>query len=393
MKIQLKFLSLPLLILVFICCTGKNPGVTQTSEKWSVRMAKSTIARWDTLTKFRDVWTYDAAFLARAIYEVSDVEKNQEFYNYFKTYMDYFISDSGTIAKYNPEEFNIDRVQPARNLLILYQKEGDEKYRNALFPFVEQMKKHPRTNEGGYWHKKVYPYQMWLDGLYMAQPFLTGYAYLIGDTIWFSEAVKQITMVYKRTLDPKTGLLYHAYDESRQQRWCTPETGQSKHFWSRAMGWYLMAIVDVLDNLPKDQPGRDSIINILQDVSAALVKVQDQKTGLWYQVLDMGGREGNYLEASGSAMFVYAFAKGVRKGYLHPEYKNYAVKGYEGLLSNLIEIDDKGLVNLNFVCGGCGLGGNPYRDGSYEYYIHEKIVRNDEKGVAPFILASLELDR
>jgi unsaturated rhamnogalacturonyl hydrolase len=333
------------------------------------------------------------ALLARSINEVSQTEGNAQMYLYFKDYMNYFISDSGDILTYDPKEYNIDQVQPARNLLMLYQLTREEKYKLAILKAVEQMKTHPRTNEGGFWHKKIYPYQMWLDGLYMAQPFLTGYAKIFNDTAWFGESVKQLTMVYKRTLDPKTGLLYHAYDESRQQKWCNPETGQSKHFWSRAMGWYSMAIVDVLDNLPKDQPGRDSLILILQNIAEALVKVQDPKSNIWYQILDMGTGEGNYLEASGSAMFIYTFAKGARNGYLNTKYRDIALKAYEGLVSTLIETDDKGLVNLNFVCGGCGLGGNPYRDGSYTYYIHEKIVTNDTKGVAPFILAGLELDK
>jgi unsaturated rhamnogalacturonyl hydrolase len=334
------------------------------------------------------------AFLARAIYEVSEAENNPVYYNYFKTYVDYFIDNKGNVTDYRPDEFNIDRIQPARNLLILYQKTGDPKYKQAILKHVEQMKKHPRTSDGGYWHKKIYPNQMWLDGLYMAQPFLTSYAKMFNDPVWFDEAFRQLTLVYKHTLDSKTGLLYHAWDESRSQRWCTPETGQSKHFWSRATGWYVMAIVDCLDNFPSNYPGRDSLIHILQNVCSALEKVQDPKTGLWYQVLDMGSSEGNYLEASGSAIFVYTFAKGARMGYLDKHFKEVAIKGHDGLVSQLITIDEKGLVNLTHICGGCGLGGKPhYRDGSYQYYITEKVLTNDTKGVAPFIIASLELGR
>lgn len=333
------------------------------------------------------------ALLARAIYEVSQTEGDAPMYLYAKQYMDYFITDGGDILGYDANEYNIDHVQPMRNLLLLYQLTRAEKYKGAIYKGVEQMKTHPRTHEGGFWHKKRYPYQMWLDGLYMAQPFLTGYAKMFNDTAWFGESVKQLTMIYKRTLDPRTGLLYHAYDESREQKWCNPATGQSKHFWSRAMGWYAMALVDVLDNLPKNQPGRDSLIHILQNIAEALVKVQDPKSNIWYQVLDMGSREGNYLEASGSAMFIYTFAKGARNGYLDLKYRDIAHQAYEGLVAALVEVDEKGLVNLKSICGGCGLGGIPYRDGSYAYYIHEKVFTNDTKGVAPFILAGLELDK
>ena len=382
-----KILTVIFTVLILISCsTNKKPA-----EKWSVRMVNSTIARWDTLTKASSKWTYDMALLARAIYEVSQVENNQEYYKYFSDYVDYFVGDSGTVKDYRPDEYNLDRIQPARNLLILYQKTGEEKYKLAMDRHVQQMRTHPRTKEGGFWHKKVYPYQMWLDGLYMAEPFLVSYAKEFNDTVWFSEAVNQLTMVYKRTVDAKTGLLYHAYDESREQRWCDPETGHSPHFWSRATGWYVMALVDVLDYLPENYSGRDTLIHLLQSVSVALEKVQDSTTGLWYQVLNMGGHAGNYLEASGSAMFVYAFAKGVKKGYLDSHFQAVAQKGFDGLTKQLIKENEDGTITLTQTCGGCGLGGNPYRDGSYDYYIHEKINENDTKGVAPFILASIEL--
>jgi unsaturated rhamnogalacturonyl hydrolase len=234
---------------------------------------------------------------------------------------------------------------------------------------------------------------MWLDGLYMASPFLTQYAKEFNQPKWFDEVSFQITTVYKRTLDTKTGLLYHAYDESRKMPWSDPQTGHSPNFWSRSMGWYLMAIVDVLDYLPENHEQRDSIIKIFQATSEALLKVRDPKTGLWYQVLDQGPREGNYLEGSGSAMYTYAFAKGAKKGYLDPKFTKIAEESFQAMLNNFITTDTDGHISMTSICGACGLGGNPYRDGSYEYYIHEKVVTNDTKGVAPFILAALELDK
>jgi unsaturated rhamnogalacturonyl hydrolase len=374
-------------------CYACKPAKEKPSDKWSVKMVNNIIAKYDTLTNASKKWTYDMSYLARAINDVSDAEQNKDYYQYFKSYVDYFIDNEGNVKDYRPDEYNLDRIQPARNLLILYKKTGEEKYKKAILKHVEQMKTHPRTSDGGYWHKKVYPYQMWLDGLYMAEPFLVEYAKTFNDPVWFDEAFQQLTLAYKHTLDLKTGLLYHAWDESKSQRWCNPETGQSKHFWSRATGWYTMAIIDVLDNLPENYKGRDSLIHILQNVCTALENVQDTQSGLWYQVLDQGSRKGNYLEASGSSMFVYTFAKGVRKGYLDKHFKDLAIKGYDGIISKLIKTDENGKACLTQVCGGCGLGGNPYRDGSYEYYISEKVFTNDTKGVAPFIMASLELGR
>jgi unsaturated rhamnogalacturonyl hydrolase len=190
-----------------------------------------------------------------------------------------------------------------------------------------------------------------------------------------------------------TGLVYHAWDESRSQRWCNPETGQSKHFWSRGTGWFMMALVDVLDYLPENHPERDSIIAILRNTCEALMKVRDPKTGLWFQVLNQGDREGNYIEGSGSAMYTFVFARGANKGYLDKKYLDIANETFDSMVKELITLDDSGKVTMHNICGGCGLGGNPYRDGSYEYYIHEKRVDNDSKGVAPFIVAAIELNK
>jgi unsaturated rhamnogalacturonyl hydrolase len=233
---------------------------------------------------------------------------------------------------------------------------------------------------------------MWLDGLYMASPFLAEFAKTFNEPALFDDVANQIILMEKHARDEKTGLLYHGWDESRQQRWANPETGQSPNFWGRAMGWYAMALVDVLDFLPADHPKRPEVIAILQRLAMAITNFQDAKTGLWYQVLDKGGKEENYLESSASCMFVYALAKAVKKGYIDSNFLNVAKKGYEGILKNFIEVDKDGLVQIHQACSVAGLGGDPYRDGSYEYYIGEKIRINDPKAVGPFILASLELE-
>jgi unsaturated rhamnogalacturonyl hydrolase len=249
------------------------------------------------------------------------------------------------------------------------------------------------TSENGFWHKQIYPYQMWLDGIYMASPFYAEFGKMVGEPAAFDDVARQITLIERHSRDAKTGLLYHGWDESKQQPWADRKTGCSPCFWGRALGWYAMAIVDVLDNLPHDHAQRPAILAVFARLAAAVAQVQDKASGLWYQVLDQGQHEGNYLEASGSGMFVYALAKAVRLGIVDASYLDIARRGYQGLVSRLIVVDDQGLLNLEKVCGAAGLGGNPYRDGSYAYYVNERIVRNDYKGVGPFILASVEIEQ
>lgn len=391
----MKFLAYCISLLLLIGCKSKDGNNIEDSDLWSVRFADATIGRFDSLIYYNNNpvprWEYDYAYLGLAIDRLGSID--QKYSDYMQAYIDYFVDTNGHIKEYNPEDYNIDRVNPGKNLIVLYKRTGEEKYKKAIETLVGQMKTHPKTESGGYWHKKIYPWQTWLDGIYMASPFLAQYAKEFNQPEWFDVVTHQITLIYSKTYDPSTGLLYHAWDESRQQRWCNPETGQSKHFWSRATGWYLMALTDVLDYLPQDHPGRDSLLAIFRTTCEALVKVRDQKTGLWYQVLDMGGKDGNYLEASGSAMFIYAFAKGAKKGYLESKYRNIASQSFDSLISNLVSIDEKGLPVLQNVCGGCGLGGNPYREGDYNYYINERRINNDQKGVASLILAALELNK
>ena len=306
--------------------------------------------------------------------------------------VDIGVDSEGNIDTYRPHEYNLDQINPGKILFPLYARTGDDRYRKAAHRLMEQLKDQPRTTEGGFWHKKIYPHQMWLDGIYMASPFYAQFARTFRKPEGFDDVAHQITLIEKHTRDSRTGLLYHGWDESRTQKWANPETGCSPNIWGRAMGWYAMGIVDVLDHLPISHPQRGEIVEILRRMAAALVAVQHASTGLWYQVLDQGSREGNYLEASASCMFVYALAKGVRKRYLDETCLDAAKRGYGGILEHFVEVDDQGLANLNQICSVAGLGGSPYRDGSFEYYVSEKIVTNDYKGVGPFIMASVEMD-
>ena len=388
-----------LLLMSFILsgCGLKNPEnhYMESDTRWSVRMANSIMTRYDSLVNYLNPasvkWQYDVAFLGQAIDRLGNIDPGYS--KYMEDYVGYFIQEDGSVLDYDIKEYNLDRINPAKNIITVYKRTGNPVYRAALDQFVRQMETHPRTNAGGYWHKNIYPWQMWLDGIYMASPFLAQYAKEFNAPEWFGEVALQIELVYSKTLNSNTGLLYHAWDESRTQKWCDPVTGRSMYPWSRAMGWYTMAIVDVLDFFPENHPERDSLVTILQKTCKALLAVRDPKTGLWYQVLDQGGRDGNYIEGSGSAMFAYVFAKGANKGYLDRNYLEIANETFDSIIEELITVDENGIVTMHNICGGCGLGGDPYRDGSYEYYINEKRVDNDPKGVAPFILAAIELDK
>ncbi len=369
--------------------------------KWSERMMLSEIERvpkasmLDFVDKPR--WSYTNGLVLSACIKVYEQTNNQKYYDYIYAYADELIDSKGNILTYKLSNQNLDMIKSGDVLLYLYPKTKEERFLKAMETLNSQMESQPKTSDGGYWHKQIYPYQMWLDGLYMAEPFHARYAReYIKDASKvqkiYDDVVLQFDLIQKHSLDKNTGLLYHGWDESKEQKWANKETGNSPHFWSRAMGWYGMAMVDVLDFLPEEHPGRAKIISYLNTFAEAVTKVQHE-SGLWYQVLDQGNREGNYLEASGTAMFTYAFAKGVRKGYLPEHYLQVANKAYTGLIDNLISIEQNGVVNLNQVCGVAGLGGNPYRDGSFEYYVNEIIRPNDPKGTGPFIMASLELNK
>ncbi|WP_432329790.1 glycoside hydrolase family 88 protein [Mucilaginibacter sp. P25] len=262
-----------------------------------------------------------------------------------------------------------------------------------LHYFADSWTRQPKTPEGGFWHKKRYTNQMWLDGLYMAEPFYAEYASLYHEDADFDQIADQFIWMEQHARDAKTGLLYHAWDQSKKERWANPQTGLSASLWARADGWYAMALVDVLPYFPANHPKRAALVAILKRRAVAIQGSQDEGSGLWYQVLDKGSKKGNYLEASASCMFVYTLAKGVREGYLPQKYLPAARKAYDGIIKNFIETDADGHVNLKGTAGAVGVGGEPYRDGSYEYYTGVKTVSNETKGVGSFMLASVEMER
>jgi unsaturated rhamnogalacturonyl hydrolase len=337
-------------------------------------------------------WGYEQGVMLEAVCQLWRATGSDACLAYIRKNIDRYVENDGSIRTYEYASFNLDNIATGRQLLTLYRTTGEEKYRIAADTLRKQLAHHPRTHEGGFWHKKIYPYQMWLDGLYMAEPFYAEYAGMFGDSTAFDDIADQFVFVERHTRDTTTGLLYHAWDESRRQSWADPSTGRSLNFWGRAVGWYAMGLVDVLDFFPAAHPRRPELIAILQRLAGALLRFRDGD-GLWFQVMDQGGREGNYLEASASCMFAYAFAKGVRKGYLARSFFGEAERTFQGIVDHMVTHDPDSLLSLHHTCQGAGLGGDPHRDGSYLYYIGERQRTNDFKGIGPFIMAALELKR
>lgn len=390
-------LSLITLSWMSVSCLQAQP--MRNSLPWSVRMAESFIQRQpDSIfypsEKRGARWGYEPGVMLEALRQLWTATGDRRYSTYVQREIDLYVTENGDIRTYEYSTFNLDNIPMGRQLLPLYSKTGQEKYRRAAALLRKQLKEQPRTASGGFWHKQIYPYQMWLDGLYMAEPFYARYAVLFNEPGIFDDVVKQFTEIEVQTRDTVSGLLYHAWDESKAQRWADPRTGRSPHFWGRAIGWYMMGLVDVLEVLPESHPGRKQLVAILGRLAESVLRHRDPGSALWYQVMDLPGREGNYLEASASCMFVYAFAKGVRMGCLPSAYRKAAEESFAGILKQFVTVEEQsGLVSLQNTCQGAGLGGNPYRDGSFAYYIGEPRRNNDFKGVGPFIMAALQLEQ
>jgi unsaturated rhamnogalacturonyl hydrolase len=335
-------------------------------------------------------WTYEQGVQMKAVEQMWYATGDPKYYAFIKRGMDYWLDKDGKL-KYLADEFNIDHVTPGRAFMTLYRVTSEEKYKKTLDQIRGQLNNHPRTKEGGFWHKKIYPNQMWLDGLYMGEPFYAEYSQVFNEDNW-NDIANQFVWMEKHARDPKTGLLYHGWDESKEQKWANKTTGLSPHVWGRAMGWYAIALVDVLDYFPKTHPRRAELIAILQREAEAISKYQDKKTGVWYDIIDLPTRPKNYIESSCSAMFVYSLAKGVRNGYLPEKYLKTVNTGWAGIKKEFIKELPNGNVDWEGTVSVSGLGGNPYRDGSFDYYMSEKLRTNDVKGLGPAIMAAVEIE-
>ena len=367
------------------------------TQSWSMRMIESEMVRfpeawqidWDETPQ----WDYVHGLNLLAITEVYQDTKDPRLLSYVKGYYDMLVQDDGSIKTYDINKFNIDMVNPGKVLFFLYEETGNPKYKKAADLLRTQLTAHPRTEQGGFWHKKRYPDQMWLDGLYMGAPFYAEYIVKYGDMKELADVFLQFELIEEHLYDETTGLPLHGWDASKKQKWADKETGHSQHHWSRSLGWYAMAMVDVLEVVPADHPKTPWLQARFKAFIDATLTYQ-HNSGTWYQVTDLGSREGNYLEASGTAMLTYAMAKGASLKFLPEKYKAHAEKGFAGLLDQMISVNpETNVISLEQVCAVAGLGGNPYRDGSFDYYISEPIRANDAKGVGPFILAAHYLNK
>ena len=386
---------IPRITIIAIAVSLSNAIVSQ-EKPLSQQVAATVLKIWpDTIpVGSQNKWSYDMGVVLKGFEGIWMNTGDVSYFNSIQKKIDFFVKDDGSIKNYELDEYNIDHVNNGKLVLLLYRVLGREKYKKAAELLRSQLKTHPRTKEGGFWHKKIYTNQMWLDGLYMGGPFYAEYAMLFEGSAAFDDIANQFIWMENHARDAKTGLLYHAWDESKEQKWANKETGASPLFWARAMGWYADALVDALDYFPVDHPKRQSLIDILNRLVNAIEKQQDKATGLWYDIMNYNGpgKEKNYFEASASCQFTYAIAKGVRKGYLPATKLAIAKKSYAGIVKRFIKVEN-GQTNLHGTVKVSGLGGNPYRDGSFEYYMSEPVIVNDPKGVGAFLLASTEMEK
>lgn len=341
-------------------------------------------------------WNYIDGCMILAMLETYQTTGEQRYLDFADAFIDFRVNEDGTIKGYSVEEFNIDNVNAGKTLFYLYEINGKEKYRKAIDLIYSQVQKQPRTEEGNFWHKKIYPNQIWLDGMYMGQPFYMEYETKFDEKKHYDDIFNQFANVVKYMRDEKTGLYYHAYDASKTAFWCDKETGLSQNYWLRALGWYSMALVDTLDKCDKEaaEEKYENLKQVFVDFINSVLKYQD-KSGMWYQLPARGNEEGNYLETSGTAILSFSILKAVRLGFLPENYRKPAVKAFHAIVEKYLTTNEAGEMHLGGICLVAGLGpeNNKRRDGSFAYYMSEPIVSDDAKGVGPFLLAYTELRR
>lgn len=337
-------------------------------------------------------WNYIDGCMLIALSEMSRILKDARYFDFVHSFVDSFVSENGEIRSFNCEKRTLDDINEGRVLFELFEKTGEKKYRLAADTLKKALDEQPRTFEGNFWHKNIYPNQVWLDGVYMAQVFLALYEKHFGNGD-YSDIINQISCVRKRMFDEKKRLYYHGYDASRTAFWADPETGRSKSFWLRAMGWYAAALSDLCEILPCGEQ-RQMITDLLSEMMEGILAYRDEDTCMYWQVVDQAGREGNYVETSGSSMIAYAMLKGARLGVLKKEYAEKGLETFNGIVKNRLSFVN-GDIELTGICLVAGLGpeNNRRRDGTYEYYISEPVVKNDAKGVAPFVMCYTEVLR
>lgn len=341
----------------------------------------------------RSTWNYIDGCMIKAILEMYAITGEKRYLDFADNFVDAKVSGDGSIDGYDVAELNIDNVNAGKTLFELYDLTGKEKYRKAMDLIYSQIEQMPRTKEGNFWHKSIYPNQVWLDGLYMGQPFYMEYDTRFGNKAHYADIQKQFANVIRIMRNPMNGLYYHAYDESREMYWCDKVTGLSQNIWLRAIGWYAMALLDTYTLAdPEENEIRELLRNAFVDLMDAMIKYQDE-SGMWYQVVNFGGMDRNYLETSGSSIMAYALLKGVRMGLLPESCRIYGEKAFDGVTRQKLTVDENGELHLDGICLVAGLGGAARRHGTYDYYMSEPIVKDDAKGVGPYLLAYTQMRR
>ncbi len=339
-------------------------------------------------------WNYIDGCMLKGIMEVYYVTKNQKYLDFVTNYIDFYVNEDGEILGYNIEDYNCDNINEGKILYMLYDIHGKEKYKKALDRLYTQLQGQPRTKTNNFWHKKIYPNQIWLDGLYMVQPFYMEYELKFNDAKNVQDIVGQFSSAYNLTRDNETGLFFHGYDETKEMFWSDNETGLSQNFWTRSIGWFGMALVDTIEKMDNVE-GKDTLLGFLNKYAEAVVNFADKDKKMYYQVTDKGNKEGNYLETSGSCAIAYTLMKAARLGLIDKKYFAFGEEVLDAVIENKLEVTDEKFV-LKDICLVAGLGGMngkgnyEKRDGTFEYYISEPIVDNDAKGVAPFLFAYSE---
>lgn len=383
-----------------VTASGAKPGATLTFTTtanpsrdsvyaWSIRIAQSARTLWPTPNDLGG-FNYTQGMVAEGLCAIAARTGRIADAEYAKAWLDRFVRPDGTIdpKDYPPTLFSLDRVRPGPALLLTYERTKDDRYLEAAKVLAKQLDEQPRTSDGGYWHRSTYPNQMWLDGIYMADVFSAKFGALTHDPKYFDDAVRQITLINRHTHDAKTGLYFHGWDETKTRPWANKETGTSPEIWGRAVGWYAMAMADVLDVLPPDHPGRAEVLSIFQSLCQALPKFQDRNTAMWYQIVDKPTGPKNYVESSCSLMFGYAMLRGGQRGWLPPEYLEYGRRAVRGVLNQKVDLKPDGTMDIRDTVVVGTLGG---KGGFYDTYMQDKIVTNDQKSIGTFMFLSLAL--
>ncbi len=341
---------------------------------------------------YKSYWNYEDGCILMGCRQMYEATLDRQYLDFILNYLKAFIDEDGNIHHYELEQFNIDSINAGKVLFYIYELTNEEKYRKAIEFLMERLREHPRTKGHNFWHKSIYPYQVWLDGLYMAQPFYMEYETKYHQKENYNDIVGQFRNVRKFMFDEKKQLYYHGYDEARIQPWCDKETGLSKNFWLRSMGWYLMALADTIEAISIEiYESYRELSSLFKEAVKGILQYQDARTKLFYQVIDQSEIEGNYLETSGSAMVGYAILKGCRLNLLSKEkYQQIGVAIVEGIIQHKL-IQKNGIYKLCDICYVAGLGPGEKRDGSVAYYLSEPRVSEDAKGIGPFMMAYAQL--